>query len=47
VADVYNTSQSDNRYLTQSSASTTYATQAQVAIIDVDVLPDVFLMMGG
>ena len=28
VADVYNTSQSDNRYLTQSSASTTYLTQS-------------------
>ena len=47
VADVYNTSQSDNRYLTQSSASTTYATKAEVAIIDVDTLPDIFLMMGG
>jgi hypothetical protein len=28
VADVYNTSQSDNRYLTQSSASITYLTQS-------------------
>ena len=34
-------------YLAQSSASVTYATKAEVAIIDVDTLPDVFLMMGG
>jgi hypothetical protein len=31
VADVYNTSQSDNRYLTQSSASTTYLTQSSAS----------------
>jgi hypothetical protein len=47
VADVYTTSQANNTFLTQNAASATYATQAQVAIIDVDVLPDVFLMMGG
>ena len=34
-------------YLTQGSASTTYATKAEVSIIDVDTLPDIFLMMGG
>jgi hypothetical protein len=47
VADVYTTSQANNTFLTQNAASATYATQAQVAIINVDVLPDVFLMMGG
>ena len=31
VADVYNTSQSDNRYLTQSSASTTYLTRSSAS----------------
>jgi len=34
-------------YLTQNSASSTYATKAEVAIIDVDNTPDIFLMMGG
>ena len=47
VADVYTTSQANTTFLTQASASTTYATKAEVAIIDVDTLPDVFLMMGG
>ena len=34
-------------YLTQVSASATYATQSQVNAINVDNLPDIFLMMGG
>ena len=34
-------------YLSKASASSTYATQAQLATIDVDNLPDIFLMMGG
>jgi hypothetical protein len=37
VADVYNTSQSDNRYLTQSSASTTYLTLSSASA---DYIPD-------
>ncbi len=36
-----------NLYLTQANASVIYATKAEVAIIDVDNLPDTFLMMGG
>jgi hypothetical protein len=34
-------------YLSQASASSTYATQAQLSTIDADNLPDIFLMMGG
>jgi hypothetical protein len=34
-------------YLTVSAASATYATQAELGTIDVDNLPDIFLMMGG
>jgi len=34
-------------FLTQSSASSTYATQVQLSTIDVDNLPDTFLAMGG
>lgn len=34
-------------YLSQTSASSTYATQAQLSTIDADNLPDIFLMMGG
>ena len=34
-------------YLSQASASSTYATQALLSTIDADNLPDIFLMMGG
>jgi hypothetical protein len=34
-------------YLTISSASTTYATQASLASIDVDNNPDIYMNMGG
>lgn len=34
-------------FLTQSSASSTYATQVQLSTIDVDNLADTFLTMGG
>jgi hypothetical protein len=34
-------------YLTQSSASSTYATQASLATIDSDNNPDIFMGMGG
>ena len=34
-------------YLTQSSASTTYATKSEFTTIDVDNLPDIYLNMGG
>lgn len=34
-------------YLSKESASSTYATQAQLLTIDADNLPDIFLMMGG
>jgi hypothetical protein len=33
--------------LSQSSASTTYATQASLATIDSDNNPDIFMNMGG
>jgi len=50
-ASAYTDSQIENidlsPYLTQSSASATYATQAELGTIDVDNLPDIFLMMGG
>jgi hypothetical protein len=47
VADVYTTSQANSTFLTQASASTTYATQVELGTIDVDNTPDIFLMMGG
>jgi hypothetical protein len=34
-------------YLTQSSASSTYATQASLSTIDSDNNPDIFMNMGG
>ena len=34
-------------YLTQSSASITYATQASLANINADSKPDIFMNMGG
>ena len=34
-------------YLTQSSASSTYATQASLSTIDSDNNPDIFMGMGG
>jgi hypothetical protein len=34
-------------YLTQSSASTTYATQASLSGVDSDSNPDIFMSMGG
>jgi hypothetical protein len=34
-------------YLTQSSASSTYATQASLSTIDSDNNPDIYLNMGG
>jgi hypothetical protein len=36
-----------SEYLTQSSASSTYATQASLATIDSDNNPDIYLNMGG
>jgi|LakMenE01Jun11ns_1017448.scaffolds.fasta_scaffold9221071_2 hypothetical protein len=36
-----------SEYLTISSASTTYATQASLATIDSDNNPDIYLNMGG
>jgi hypothetical protein len=36
-----------SEYLTQSSASTTYATKSELAIIDVDNIQDIYLHMGG
>ena len=37
----------ESNYLTQVSASTTYATQASLSSIDVDNNPDIFMGMGG
>jgi hypothetical protein len=37
----------ESNYLTQISASTTYATQASLATIDSDNNPDIYLNMGG
>ena len=45
TSKIFTTTSSAN-YLTQSSASVTYATKAEVAIIDVDNIPDTFLAMG-
>jgi hypothetical protein len=36
-----------SEYLTQSSASSTYATQASLSTIDSDNNPDIFMGMGG
>ena len=36
-----------SEYLTQSSASSTYATQASLSTIDSDNNPDIYLNMGG
>ena len=37
----------ESSYLTQVSASTTYATQASLSTIDSDNNPDIYLNMGG
>lgn len=36
-----------SEYLTQSSASSTYATQASLSGVDSDSNPDIFMNMGG